>query len=196
MTAITTATPTPLTRTIDGTEVPVAGTYGLDVAHSSVGFSVRHLMVSKTKGRFDDFAGTITIADDPLESSVEVQIQVASVDTRDEARDGHLRSADFFDAEAFPTITYRSTKVTPAGKGTWTVEGQLTVRGVTHAVPLTVSFEGGARDPWGGARVGFTAHTELDREAFGLTWNQALETGGVLVGKQVKIDIEAEAIQQ
>jgi polyisoprenoid-binding protein YceI len=194
MTAIT--TPTPLTRTIDGAEVPVAGTYVLDVAHSSIGFSVRHLMVSKTKGRFDDFAGTVTIADDPLDSSVEVEIQVASVDTRDETRDGHLRSPDFFDAEAFPTITYRSTSVTPAGRGTWTVEGELSVRGVSHAVPLTVSFEGGARDPWGGARVGFTAHAELDREAFGLTWNQALETGGVLVGKAVKIDIEAEAVQQ
>jgi polyisoprenoid-binding protein YceI len=194
MTAID--TPTPLTRTVDGAEVPAAGTYALDVAHSSVGFSVRHLMVSKTKGRFDDFAGTVTIADDPLESSVEVEIQVASVDTRDEARDGHLRSADFFDAEAFPTITYRSTRVTPAGKGTWTVDGELRVRGITHEVPLTVSFEGGARDPWGGARAGFTAHTELDREAFGLSWNQALETGGVLVGKQVKIDIEAEAIRQ
>jgi polyisoprenoid-binding protein YceI len=118
------------------------------------------------------------------------------VDTRDEARDGHLRSPDFFDAEAYPVITYRSTTVTPAGKGRWVVEGELTVRDTTQVVPLEVTFEGGARDPWGGARIGFTAHTELDREAFGLTWNQALETGGVLVGKQVRIDIEAEAIQQ
>ena len=189
-------TPTPLTRTIDGHEVPAAGTYELDLAHSSVGFSVRHLMVSKTKGRFGDFHGTVTIAEDPLASSVAVDIQVASVDTRDEARDGHLRSADFFDAESHPTITYRSTKVTPAGKDRWVVDGDLTVSGTTHPVPLEVTFEGGARDPWGGARIGFTAHTELDREAFGLTWNQALETGGVLVGKQVRIDIEAEAIQQ
>jgi polyisoprenoid-binding protein YceI len=189
-------TPTPLTRTVDGTEVPVAGTYALDGSHSSVGFSVRHLMVSKTKGRFNDFQGTVTIADDPLASSVEVEIQVASVDSRDEARDGHLRSPDFFDAETYPTITYRSTRVTPAGKGRWAVEGELTVRDTTLPVPLEVTFEGGARDPWGGVRIGFTAHAELDREAFGLTWNQALETGGVLVGKQVRIDIEAEAIQQ
>lgn len=187
---------TPLTRTVDGTEVPVPGTYALDVSHSHVGFSVRHLMVSKTKGRFTDFAATVTIAEDPLASSVEVEIQVPSVDTRDETRDGHLKSADFFDADTFPTITYRSTKVTPAGKGTWKVEGDLTVRGVTLAVPLEVTFEGGARDPWGGTRIGFTARTELDRDAFGLTWNQTLETGGVLVGKQVKIDIEAEAVQQ
>jgi polyisoprenoid-binding protein YceI len=187
---------TTLTRTVDGAEVPAPGTYGLDVSHSSVGFSVRHLMVSKTKGRFADFAGTVTIAEDPLASSVEVEINAASVDTRDETRDGHLRSPDFFDAERFPTITYRSTKVTPAGKGTWTVEGDLTVGDVTRSVPLEVSFEGAAKDPWGGTRIGFTARTELDREAFGLTWNQALETGGVLVGKQVKIDIDAEAIQQ
>ena len=189
-------TPTPLTRTVDGAEVPVPGTYALDVAHSSVGFSVRHLMVSKTKGRFNDFQGTVTIGEDPVASSVEVEIRVPSVDTRDETRDGHLRSADFFDADTYPTITYRSRKVTPSGQGRWAVEGDLTVRGTTLAVPLEVTFEGAARDPWGGARIGFTAHTELDREAFGLTWNQALETGGVLVGKQVKVDIEAEAIQQ
>lgn len=189
-------TPTPITRTVDGTEVPVPGTYALDVSHSSVAFSVRHLMVSKTKGRFTDFAGTVTIAEDPLASSVEVEIQVPSIDTRDETRDGHLRSPDFFDADVFPTITYRSTKVTPAGTGRWSVEGDLTVRGVTHPVPLEVTFEGGARDPWGGSRIGFTARAELDREAYGLSWNQALETGGVLVGKQVKIDIDAEAVQQ
>jgi polyisoprenoid-binding protein YceI len=192
----TTETPTIPTRTVDGVEVPAAGTYQLDLSHSSVAFSVRHLMVSKTKGRFADFAGTVTIADDPLESSVEVEIQASSIDTRDETRDGHLRSGDFFDTEAFPTITYRSTSVAPSGKGSWAVEGDLTVRGITRSVPLTVTFEGGALDPWGNARIGFEAHTELDREAFGLVWNQALESGGVLVGKAVKIDIEAEAVQQ
>lgn len=191
-----TITPTIPTRSIDGDELPAAGTYQLDPSHSSIGFSVRHLMVSKTKGRFADFSGTVVIAEDPLQSSVEVEIQVASIDTREETRDGHLRSPDFFDIENHPVITYRSTKVTPAAKGTWEVEGQLTVRDSTRSVPLTVSFEGGAIDPWGGARIGFEAHTELDREAFGLTWNQALETGGVLVGKSVKIDIEAEAVQQ
>jgi polyisoprenoid-binding protein YceI len=161
-----------------------------------VGFSVRHLMVSKTKGRFADVSGTIVIAEDPLASSVEVTIGTASVDTRDETRDGHLRSPDFLDVDAFPSITYRSRSVTPAGPGRWTVEGALTVRDVTRPVPLVVTFEGGARDPWGGERIGFTAHAELDREDFGLTWNQALETGGVLVGKAVKIEIEAEAVRQ
>ena len=186
----------PITRLVDGTEVPAAGRYELDPSHSHVGFSVRHLMVSKTKGRFADVLATIVIDDDPQASSVEVEIPVASIDTRDETRDGHLLSADFFDAEHHPTLRYRSTKVTPAGKDRWTVEGELTVRGVTHPVPLEVVFEGGAKDPWGSSRIGFTAHAELDREAFGLTWNQALETGGVLVGKQVKVDIEAEAIRQ
>jgi polyisoprenoid-binding protein YceI len=185
----------PTTRIVDGTEVPTAGDYEIDPAHSHVGFSVRHMMVSKTKGRFADVTGTIHIADEPLESSVQVAIPVASIDTRDETRDGHLRSADFFDADAHPLLGYRSTKVTPAGDR-WVVDGELTVRGVTRPVQLEVTFEGGARDPWGGDRVGFTARGELDREAFGLTWNQALETGGVLVGKQVRIEIEAEAVRR
>jgi len=184
------------TRTVDGVEVPAAGTYAIDASHSHVGFSVRHVMVSKTKGRFADVAGTITIADDPLESSVEVEIQTASVDTRDQGRDGHLRSADFFDADTHPVMTYRSTKVTPAGKGRWEVEGELAIKGVTQPVALAVTFEGGSLDPWGGARIGFEASAELNREAFGLTWNQALETGGVLVGKTVKVDIDAEAVRQ
>ena len=130
--------------------MPAAGTYALDASHCHVGFSVRHLMVSKTKGRFADFTGTVNIAEDPLESSVEVEIQVASIDTRDEARDGHLRSADFFDAENHPTH-HLPLHQGHAGRasGRWTVEGELTVRGVTRAVPLEVTFEGGAKDPWG-----------------------------------------------
>lgn len=192
----TTETITLPTRTVDGVEVPTPGTYVLDPTHSGVHFSVRHLMVSKTKGRFADFDATVTIGEDPLDSSVEVEIRAASVDTREESRDGHLRSPDFLDVEQHPVITYRSTKVTPDGTGRWNVDGELTVRGVTVPVPLSATFEGGAVDPWGNARIGFEAHTELDREAFGLTWNQALETGGVLVGKAVKIDIEAEAVKQ
>jgi len=187
---------TPTTRIVDGTELPAPGSYVLDAAHSHVGFSVRHLMVSKTRGRFAEVTGSIVISEDPLQSSVEVEIPVASIDTKDETRDGHLRSGDFFDAEAHPTLTYRSTKISEAGTGRWTVEGELTVRDVTQPVALEVTFEGGAKDPWGGSRIGFAAQAEVDREAFGLTWNQALETGGVLVGKQVRIDIEAEAVLQ
>jgi polyisoprenoid-binding protein YceI len=192
----TTTTISPVTRTVDGVEVPAAGRYAIDASHSHVGFSVRHVMVSRTKGRFGDVAGELVIGEDPLESAVEVTIQAASIDTRDDKRDEHLRSADFLDAEHHPTLSYRSRSVAPAGKGRWTVQGDLTVRGVTQPVPLEVAFEGGAKDPWGGERVGFTATAELDREAFGLTWNQTLETGGVLVGKTVKIEIEAEAVRQ
>jgi len=191
-----TTTTNPAVRVVDGAEVPAAGAYALDASHSQVGFAVRHLMVSKTRGRFSDFAGTIHIGENPLESSVEVTIQAASVDTRDEQRDGHLRSGDFFDVEAWPTMTYQSRSVRPVGEGRYVVEGDLTIKGVTKSVPLDLSFEGGAADPWGGLRIGFSAKAELDREAFGLTWNQALETGGVLVGKKVSIEIEAEAVKQ
>lgn len=190
------ATIAPLTRTVDGVEVPAPGTYDLDASHSEVGFSVRHLMVSKTKGRFADIEGIVVIAEDPVQSAVDVRIGTASVDTRDDTRDGHLRSPDFLDVEAHPSMTYRSGSVTPAGPGRWAVRGDLTVRGVTRPVQLDVTFEGAAKDPWGGERLGFTARAELNREDFGLTWNQALETGGVLVGKAVKIEIEAEAVRR
>jgi polyisoprenoid-binding protein YceI len=196
MSLTSTTTTNPAVRSVNGEELPATGNYALDPSHSQVGFAVRHLMVSKTRGRFSDFAGTVAIAENPLESSVDVTIQTASVDTRDEQRDGHLRSGDFFDAEAWPAMTYKSRSVQEAGKGRYVVDGDLTIKGVTRPVPLEVSFEGGASDPWGGVRIGFSAKAELDREDFGLSWNQALETGGVLVGKKVTIEIEAEAIKQ
>ena len=186
----------PAIRVIHGEELPVAGTYALDASHSEVGFAARHLMVSKVRGRFSDVAGTIEIAENPLESSVSVTIETTSIDTRDEQRDGHLRSDDFFGVESYPTITYVSRSVRPAGKGRYAVEGDLTIKGVSQPVPLDLTFEGGATDPWGGVRIGFAARAEIDREAFGLTWNQALETGGVLVGKKIAIEIEAEAVRQ
>ena len=187
----------PAVRTLDGVELPAAGTYALDASHSQVGFAVRHVMVSKTRGRFSDFAGTVEIADNPLESSVAVTIQTASIDTRDEQRDGHLRSGDFFDAEAYPTMTYQS-RVGPGRRQ----RAATSSRGPHHqgrhpAGAARARPSRAARpDPWGGVRIGFSAKAELDREAFGLTWNQALETGGVLVGKKVTIEIEAEAVQQ
>jgi polyisoprenoid-binding protein YceI len=183
------------TRVVDGLEVPAPGAFELDPSHSHVGFSVRHMMVSKVRGRFTSFTGAVTVADDPTVSRVDVTIDVASIDTRDEQRDGHLRSPDFFDAEQFPTITYRSTSVTAKGGGEFAVHGDLTVRGVTRPIELDVTYEGVAKDPWGNQRFGLSATTEIDREDFGLTWNQALETGGVLVGKTVKIEIEAEAVR-
>ncbi len=186
----------PATRTVDGVDLPAPGTFVLDPAHTHVGFTVRHMMVSKVRGQFADVAGTVTVADDPLASTVTTEIQTASIDTRDEGRDGHLRSPDFFDADTYPTITYTSTSVSNVGKGRFTVVGDLTIRDVTRPVELDVTYEGAGRDPWGNERIGLSASGEIDREAFGLTWNQALETGGVLVGKAIRIEIEVEAIRQ
>jgi polyisoprenoid-binding protein YceI len=186
----------PASRTHEGVELPVAGTYDIDPSHTNVGFVARHLMVSKTRGSFPAVSGSITIGNDPVESSVEVTIDAAGVDTGDERRDGHLRSPDFFDVEQFPTISYRSTTVTPSSEGHWDVDGELTVRGITKPVQLQVTFEGAVTDPWGNIRGGFAARAEVDREDFGLTWNQVLEGGGVLVGKKIVIEIEAEAVLQ
>jgi polyisoprenoid-binding protein YceI len=183
-------------RTIDGVEIPAAGTWAIDPSHTHAGFSVRHLMVSKVRGRFAAVSGTVTIAEDPLDSHVEVAIDTASIDTRDEQRDAHLRSPDFFDVENYPTMTYRSTAVRPSGKGRWLVEGDLTLHGVTRPVPLEVAFEGAGSDPWGGVRAGFSARAEIDREDFNLTWNQVLETGGIAVGKKVAIELEVETVLQ
>jgi polyisoprenoid-binding protein YceI len=184
-----------LVRIHEGREVPHPGTYELDRSHSAVEFVARHLMISKVRGRFADFDGRIAIAQVPEASSVEVTVRAASVDTGDAARDDHLRSPDFFDAESYPTITFRSTRVEAQKSGRWDVHGDLTVRDVTKPVILAVDFDGATRTPWGEDRVGFSAATELDREEWGLTWNQALETGGVLVGKKVRIELNVEGVR-
>ena len=173
----------------------VVGTWTIDASHSSVEFAVRHMMVSKVKGRFATFAGTITIDDDPLQSHVEATIDVASVDTHDKGRDDHLRSADFFDAATYPQMTFASTGVRPA-RGDYVLTGDLTIRGVTRPVELALELNGVNPDPWGGLRAGFTAETEINRKDFGLTWNAAIETGGVVVGDRIKIQLEIEAIKQ
>jgi polyisoprenoid-binding protein YceI len=183
------------TRLHEGRTVPEPGIYEIDPIHTMVEFVVRHLGLAKVRGRFTDVAGTITVADEPAHSSVEVTIQAASIDTREPDRDAHLRSPDFLDVENHPTIEHRSTAVHSEGDK-WLVDGDLTIRGVTRPVTLEVDFEGAAKDPWGNTRLGFTATTEINREDFGLTWNQPLEAGGWLVGKQVKIEISAEAIRK
>ncbi len=185
-----------VTRVVDGVEVPAPGVYGFDPAHTQIGFVVRHMMVAKVRGRFTKFDGRVVIGEDPSESSVEVTIEAASIDTREETRDNHLRSADFFDAENFPSLTYTSTKVAHAGKNRWTVDGDLTIHGVTRSVPLEVEFEGGVKDPYGNLKIGFSAEGEVDREEFGLLWNVALEAGGWVVAKTVKLEIEAELLKQ
>lgn len=184
------------TRTFEGVEVPAPGTFQLDPSHTEVAFVARHLMVTKVRGRFSEFEGTITVAEEPLASGVEVTIQAGSVDTRDAGRDEHLRSADFFDVESNPAITFRSTGVEHRGGTDFTVHGELTVRDQTRPVDLAMTLEGVVTDPWGNERMAFTASTEVDREEWGLTWNQALETGGVLVGKKVRFEIDGQAVRQ
>ncbi|GAA1618484.1 YceI family protein [Nonomuraea sp. NPDC048882] len=181
------------TRTWESLTIPAAGTYNLDVAHTSIGFVVKHMMVSKVRGRFEKFEGAVTIAENPLESTAELTIQTESITTGVADRDGHLRSDDFLSVEKFPTITFKSTRVAGHKGDEFTVVGDLTIRDVTREVELTVEYGGAGTNPWGQAVWGYTITTEFDREDFGLTWNQALETGGVLVGKKVKIEIEGEA---
>ena len=183
------------TRVVDGAEVPTPGTYRIDASHTHAGFVVRHLMVSKVRGAFSGVSGTVTVGDDVTQSTVEVEIDPATIDTRDAGRDEHLRSADFFGAEEFPTISFVSTGLR-RDAGEWVLDGDLTIKGVTNPVQLDVEFLGAVTDPWGGSRLGFTASGELDREDWGLNWNQALETGGVVVGKKATLEIEAELVRQ
>jgi polyisoprenoid-binding protein YceI len=184
------------TRVWDGVELPTTGTFAIDPAHSRVGFLVKHLMVAKVRGQFTDYSGTITIADDPGESVAEASIKMASIDTGHADRDGHLRSPDFFGTDEHPEMTFRSTGVAARKADVLTVTGELTIKGISRPVELEVEVEGVVVDPWGNQRIALTATTEIDREEFGITWNQALETGGVVVGKKVKIEIEAEAVRQ
>lgn len=184
------------TRTIDGEVLPTPGTFVIDPAHTHVGFAVRHMMIAKVRGRFTDVSGMLEVAEDPTQSKVEIEVNTGSVDTRDEQRDAHLCSPDFFDIERYPTITFRGAGITLTGDRRFRLDGELTIRDVTRALTLDVSFNGLGQDPWGNQRVGFDASGEVDREDFGLTWNQALETGGVLVAKQVRIELEAEFVRQ
>jgi polyisoprenoid-binding protein YceI len=181
-------------RTHDDREIPAAGTYAIDPMHSTVEFIARHLMITKVRGRFPGVSGTITVDEEPERSHVEVELGVAGVDSGHPDRDGHLRSADFFDAERYPTISFRSTKVEAGRSGTWSVTGDLTVRDVTRPVTLEVEFDGANASPVGDERIAFSAATDVDREDWGLTWNVALESGGVLVGKKVRIELNVQAI--
>ncbi|MFY1674431.1 YceI family protein [Plantactinospora sp. WMMB334] len=184
------------TRTWEGLTIPTAGSYLLDQAHKRVGFMARHMMVSKVRGQFREAEATITVAENPLESSVSATIQAASIDTGQTDRDNHLRSGDFLESEKYPTLEFRSTGVKSHSGAEFVLDGELTIKDVTRPVELTVEFEGAGRSPYGQDIFGFTASTEIDREDFGLTWNVTLETGGVLVGRKIKIEIEGEAVRQ
>ena len=183
-------------RTVDGVEYPAVGTYVIDVSHTRLGFAVRHMAVSKVRGEFRDFSGTLELAENPADSKINVTIQAGSVDTHDENRDNHLRTNDFFDAETHPTWTFTSTAIRPRSADEWDVDGDLTIRGVTRQVTLDATLEGVVDDPYGMHRVGFSASTSIVRDEFGVSFNAALETGGLVVGKKVDIDLEVEATLQ
>lgn len=171
-----------------------AGTWNIDPAHSEVAFSVRHLAVSKVRGKFGTFEGSITVAEDPLASSVTAKIDTTTVDTNEPNRDAHLRSPDFFDTDTHSTITFESTSVKEHGSD-FKVEGNLTVHGTTKPVTLDLEFNGVSPDPWGGTRAGFSATTEISRKDYGVDFNIPLDGGGVVVGDKIKIELEIEAVK-
>lgn len=190
---MTDTTTTNAQREWQGLTVPRPGTFKLDPAHSRLGFVATHMMFTKVRGEFTDFSGTVQVADDPTDTSVEVTVETASVNTNADDRDAHLRSGDFFDADNHPHISFRSTEIRHVGGTEFAVRGDLTIRGVTRPLELTATFEGAGTNPWGVEVAGVSARTEIDREEWDLTWNAALETGGVLVGKKVTLEIDIQA---
>jgi polyisoprenoid-binding protein YceI len=170
--------------------------WNLDTVHSGINFSVRHMVVSKVRGRFAKFTGNIELDESDLSRSVvEATIEASSIDTGTAQRDDHLRSADFFDVEHFPQIQFRSTGIEKLGTERYRLTGELTIRGASRSIALDVEYGGRGKDPWGNERVGFTAKGAFDRKDFGLGWNQVLETGGVLVSDRVEIELEVQAVR-
>jgi polyisoprenoid-binding protein YceI len=171
--------------------------WAIDSSHSGIHFSVRHLVIAKVRGQFSRWSGTITVpGEDFTRASVEVVIDASSIDTGVADRDAHLRSPDFFDVAQYPEITFKASRFEPQGDTNARLVGELTLKGITREVALTVERGGEARDPWGNERAAFSAKTSINRSDFGLTWNQALETGGVIVGERVDLEIEIEAVRQ
>jgi polyisoprenoid-binding protein YceI len=172
------------------------GTWNVDPSHSTVGFVARHLMITKVRGRFTDFSGVLEIAPNPLESTVQATVDLASITTGDDGRDAHLRSADFFDTDGggSPTMTFASTGLKEED-GEYVLFGDLTVRDVTRQVEFALEFEGVNTDPWGNTKAAFSAETEINRKDFGIEWNVALETGGVLVSEKVKVQLDIQAVK-
>ena len=170
------------------------GVWNVDPAHSTIGFTARHLMVTKVRGRFQGFTGSITVADNPHNSSVTASVEMGTVSTGDDGRDGHIKSADFFDVEKFPTMTFVSTGIAQDG-GDYELTGDLTIKDVTKTVAFALEFEGVATDPWGNTKAGFTAETDISRKDWGLEWNMALEAGGVVVSDKIKITLDIQAVK-
>lgn len=172
-----------------------AGTWVIDPVHSEVSFIVRHMMVSKVRGQFRKYTAQIVTGEDPLSSSVTAEIDLASIDTGNEQRDGHIRSADFFEVETYPTMTYRSTGVLAEGDH-FVLDGELTLKGVTRQVPLKLEVNGFGPDPYGGYRAGFTATGEINRRDFGVNFTAVMETGGAVVSDKVTLHLEIEGVLQ
>ena len=171
--------------------------WNIDPSHSLVQFSVRHMMISNVRGRFETFTGNVSFDGKDLATlRIDVTIDPASINTRDEKRDGHLKSPDFFSTEEYPTLTFKSKSVETVGEDRANVLGDLTIHGVTHSVTLDVELNGVQKSPWGTTSAGFSAHTKVNRKDFGLVWNQTLEAGGILVGEDVKIEIDLELVQE
>lgn len=171
--------------------------FNFDPVHSHIEFSVRHLMISKVKGHFNKWTGSLVVDEaNPANSKVQVTIEAASVDTKEPQRDDHLRSADFFDAATYPSLTFESTQVEKVSSEEYKVTGNLTIRGVTRPVVLKTEYFGRSKDPWGGERIGFSAKTSIERKDYGLVFNIPLEGGGVVVGEKVEITLEIEAIKE
>jgi polyisoprenoid-binding protein YceI len=183
------------TQTATGTQLLSKGTWNVDTTHSSMQFSVRHMMIARVKGTFTKFEGTVTVPDNPLESTVHVTFDPASIETGDEGRDAHLRQADFLETEKYPTAEFTSTGVRESRDG-YVLDGDLTLHGVTNPVSLELEFNGVVSpDPWGLTRAGFSAETEINRKDFGIAFDAPMETGGVMVGDKVKIHLEIEVVK-
>ncbi len=184
------------TAEVDPALAALTGDYTIDPAHSSVGFTVRHAMVTNVRGAFGDLSGSLHLnGTDPQHSTAEIDVQIASIDTGAADRDAHLRSADFFDAEKFPAMTFRSTQAETLGGDAYRITGDLTIKDVTRPLSIDLEFHGSATDPYGNERVGFEGSTEILRSDWGLTWNAALETGGVVVSDKVKLNFDISAIK-
>ena len=194
-----TTTPVTTSPTIDstgGVPLPAPGTYVLDPTHTRIGFIARHLMVTKVRGNFAEFDGSITIAEDPARSTAQASMKAVSIETGAPDRDNHLRSGDFLEAEKYPELTFGNARVVAQKGATFKVVGDLTIKGVSKQVELDVELDGVVTDPFGNEKLAVTARTEINREDFGMTWNAALETGGVLVSQKITIEIEAQAVRQ
>ena len=174
----------------------LTGDYTIDASHSTIGFTVRHAMVTNVKGKFDEFSGSLHLdGGDPSASTASIDVKMDSIDTGSADRDGHLKSADFFKIEEFPTMTFRSTKAEALGDEDYRITGDLTILGTTKPVTIDLEFNGAAKDPFGNERVGFEGKAEILRSEWGITWNAALETGGVLVSDKIKLNFDISAIR-